>query len=261
MLRGRDRDADPAGHRVDANSALADAVALNSASAAASTRPSLWAGPVSCTPTGRPSSSKPTGHGRRRQAREVLRHGVGHDRVAEALGADAAQLRRERVDRRQQQVGGGEQAREARADALAGGDRLGVLLERDRRARARSRAATSSLYSSRREGNVVGVGERGLDRLDRHERRVDPLGLLERRPRRRRRSPAAWSNARWMPGVSGCRCRSGQIAIARSRARRARGRRSAPRRTGGRPAGVRAIGPAWSSERASGKTPVAGIRL
>ena len=94
VLRGSGRDADPAGHRVDANSALADAVALNSASAAASTRPSLWAGPVSCTPTGRPSSSKPTGTAADGRPGEVLRHGVGQDGVAEALRADAAQLRR-----------------------------------------------------------------------------------------------------------------------------------------------------------------------
>ena len=60
VLRGRDRDADPAGHRGDADPALADAVALNSRSAAASTRPSAYGGPVSWTPTGSPSA-KPTG--------------------------------------------------------------------------------------------------------------------------------------------------------------------------------------------------------
>ena len=61
LLPRRHRDADPAGQGADADPALADAVALNSASAAASTRPSLHGGPVSWTPTGSPRSSKPTG--------------------------------------------------------------------------------------------------------------------------------------------------------------------------------------------------------
>ena len=85
MLPGRGRDADRRDHRDHANPALADAVALNSVSAAASTRPSLQGGPVSWTPTGRPSSSKPTGTARRRQAREILRDGERQHAVAEGL--------------------------------------------------------------------------------------------------------------------------------------------------------------------------------
>ena len=103
------------------------------------------------------------------------------------------------------------------------------------------------------------MGERGLDRLDRHEGRVDALGLLEATSTASN-VLAACSNARWMPGVERVQVQVGadRDALAGSPCARPPVSASKNRRTS---SGVRAIGPAWSSERASGKTPVGGIRL
>ena len=130
VLRGRDRDADPADHGEDEDSALADAVALNSAAATVSTRPSLRGGPVTCTAMGIPSRrTRPgTAHvGSPRGPAAPCRQHV----VAEALRVDVAPLRWDRDDRGDEHVGGGEHLREARADAFALGGRLRVLRERD----------------------------------------------------------------------------------------------------------------------------------
>ena len=92
VLRGRDRDADPAGHRVDADSALADAVALNSA---------LGGGEHAALAVRRAGELhadrqaevvEADRHRARRQAGDVLRDGEGQHAVAEGLRGVADRL-------------------------------------------------------------------------------------------------------------------------------------------------------------------------
>ena len=213
----RDRDADPAGHRDDADPALADAVALNSASAAASTRPSLHGG------AGELDAD------RQAELVEADRHGGASAGRRGPAGPCRAARRRGSTARRRRAPPAA-----ARGSASAAGRR--------RRTRARSSrgcargSAVASTYSSSVTvraaldprgdvlavlvpagcGNELGVGERGLDRLDRRRtpgrcRSASSKRDLERVERARRR-------ARTRAGCrasSGCRCRSGQTAIAR----------------------------------------------
>ena len=202
-------------------------------------------------------------HGARRQAGEVLRDGEGQHAVAEGLRADAARLRRQR---RGSASAAGRPAANRRAKpariALARRGRLDVVLERDRaRALEARRDVRAVLVPAR--GVEVGVGERGLDALDRRRTR----GRCARPPRRRARRRARARAAACVERALDARRRAGAGAgrgrprsAARRSSRRARAGR-APRRSRRTSAGVRAIGPTWSSERASGKTPVAGIRL
>ena len=101
--------------------------------------------------------------------------------------------------------------------------------------------------------------ERGLDALDRDEGRVDPLGALERQLERAERASGVVERA----ADAGLELAGVQVGADRDPLRRlGRARQPVSASKNSRTsAGVRAIGPTWSSERASGKTPVAGIRL
>ena len=153
------------------------------------------------------------------------------------------------MDRRQQQVGGGEHAGELRAHALAHGGRLGVLLERDAaRALDARRDVLAVLGPARGEG-----ARRGRAR-PRPTGSARTPGRCARRPRRRprRRRPAAPAPPRrrraGCRASSGCRCRSAQTAM-RWHGSAVRARRPAPRRAGAR---RRACAPSGRRGRASG---------
>ena len=122
------------------------------------------------------------------------------------------------------------------------------------------RTSGAVLVGARRDRGRL-CDERGLDGLDRDERRVDPLGALEGQLER--------------VAARGRRCveRAADAGLELARVQVGADRDPLPPAPAcARPpvsasknsltsAGVRAIGPTWSSERASGKTPVAGMRL